>query len=72
MCSRAKAWVLDEAAIAIEALLWCSSGSHAEFWAAGCRVDLSILLAVEAPKVCWAYRAIGSVSLSGVERYKYN
>ena len=54
MYSRAKAWVFDEAAIANEALLWCSSGSHVEFCAAGCRVDLSILLAVEAPKVCWA------------------
>jgi len=45
VCSRAKAWVFDEAAIANEALqlLWCSSGSHAEFVAAGCRVDLSIL-----------------------------
>jgi hypothetical protein len=67
VCFRAKAWVFDAAAIANEALLWCSSGSHAEFVAAGCRVDLSILLAVEEPKVCWACRAIGSVLLLGVK-----
>lgn len=54
MCSRAKAWVFVEAAIANEALLEVQLGISCRVWAVGCRVDLSILLAVEEPKICWA------------------